>query len=54
MKKYILTITIIFTLLSINNQSFAQDWVEKMQNPTVNFFEFQKSIWLLLVWQEIE
>ncbi|MCX6230012.1 MAG: T9SS type A sorting domain-containing protein [Bacteroidetes bacterium] len=43
MKKIIFLFTIIFTLLSINSQSFAQDWVEKMQNPTVNFYEVQKA-----------
>jgi len=36
-------ILFIIALICFYNQSFAQDWVEKMQNPKVNFYDVQKS-----------
>ncbi|MFZ4399624.1 MAG: VPS10 domain-containing protein [Bacteroidales bacterium] len=33
----------ILALLSFNYQSNAQDWVEKMQDPKVNFYDVQKA-----------
>ncbi|NVN95836.1 MAG: T9SS type A sorting domain-containing protein [Bacteroidetes bacterium] len=36
-------ILFIIALICFYNQSFAQDWVEKMQDPKVNFYDVQKS-----------
>ncbi|MBA3705703.1 MAG: exo-alpha-sialidase, partial [Bacteroidetes bacterium] len=41
MKKLITTL--ILGLLILSNSLIAQDWVKKMQDPTVNFFEVQKA-----------
>ena len=44
MKKNLsLTGLLMLILMSASSFLHAQDWVSKMQDPTVNFFEVQKS-----------
>ena len=36
-------ILVVLSLICFYSPSIAQDWVEKMQNPEVNFYEVQKA-----------
>lgn len=43
MKKNLFFIGFLSALILITSSLFSQDWVSKMQNPNVNFFDVQKS-----------
>ena len=42
MKKTLL-LSFSFVLIILSNKALAQSWVEKMQDPTVNFYDVQKA-----------
>ena len=42
MKKYLFRITLL-TLMVMSSSLFAQNWVEMMKNPEVNFYDVQKA-----------